>query len=69
MILSARSAEQWLAEVDHIIRNYRSADPKASPHAARQLAIKQLRDLGLTEGDALRYLGQGDVPGEKRLRG
>ena len=69
MISNTRSAEQWLEEVNQIVRSYRSADPKGSPHAAREAAIKQLRDLGLTEGDALRYLGEAGVPEEKRPRG
>jgi hypothetical protein len=62
MISSARSAEQWLAEVNQTIRTYRATDPRASIQAARQAAIKRLRDLGLTEGDALRYLGNADIP-------
>ena len=67
MISTARSAEQWFAEVNQIIRTYRAADPKVSTQSARQTAIKQLRDLGLTEGDALRYLkGKPDLPPDKR---
>jgi hypothetical protein len=64
MISRARSAEQWVAEVDQIIRTYRSADGGS----ARHLAIKQLRDLGLTEGDASRYLGKPGIPADKPKR-
>ena len=66
MIGSARSAEQWLTEVNQIVRNYRTAD--LGEQSARQIAIKKLKDLGLTEGDALRYLGKPDVVMEKRRR-
>src|SRR6185437_4741072 len=58
--------EQWVAEIDQIIRTYRSAD--AGRWSARQEAIKQLRDLGLTEGDALRYLGKPGMPAHKPKR-
>jgi hypothetical protein len=66
MISSARSAEQWLSEVDQIVRNYRTADSRFP--SARQVAIKKLRDLGLTEGDAVRYLGKPDVQSDKPAR-
>jgi hypothetical protein len=56
MISKVRSAEQWLAEVDRVVRNYRNADRKETIHPGRQAAIKRLKGLGLTEGDALRYL-------------
>ena len=65
MISNARSAEEWLTEVDQIIRTYQTAHPRSSIYSARQVAIKRLKDLGLTEGDALRYLhGKGVVPAE-----
>ena len=63
MVPTRRSAEQWLAEVNEIVRTYRTADPRFP--SARQIAMKQLRDLGLTEGDAVRYLGKADVPSDK----
>ena len=66
MIASARSAEQWLTEVNQIVRSYRTADPREQ--SSRQIAIKKLKDLGLTEGDALRYLGKPDMVTEKRKR-
>jgi hypothetical protein len=66
MITRARSAEQWLFEVDQIVRSYRTADSRG--WAARQEAIKQLKDLGLTEGDAARYLGKPDVQSDKAAR-
>lgn len=59
MISRPHSAEQWLQEVSEIIRTYRSADGRFP--SARQIAIKKLKDLGLTEGDALRYLSKPDV--------
>ena len=66
MISNVRSAEQWLAEVDRVLRIYRNADPKASIQSVRQAAIKRLKDLGLMEGDALRYLkGKVDLSSDK----
>jgi hypothetical protein len=66
VIASVRSAEQWLAELDRVIRIYRNVNAKESTQPVRQAAIKRLRDLGLTEGDALRYLkGKAEVPVDK----
>jgi hypothetical protein len=69
MASSVRSAEQWLMEVDRVIRIFRAADLKESVQSVRQAAIKRLKDLGLTEGDALRYLkSKPDTPAG-RVRG
>lgn len=52
------SAEEWQAELRAIIKKYReaaSAGP-VSAKAARDEAIAACRSLGLSEGDAQRYL-------------
>jgi hypothetical protein len=51
-----RSAEEWLAQVDEVIRAYRAADPRQLQLGPRQEAIDRLRMLGLSEGEAIRYL-------------
>lgn len=56
MISNVRSAEEWLAEVDRIIHAYRTSERKGPPSVTRQGAVKQLMELGLTVGDAWRYL-------------
>jgi hypothetical protein len=54
-----RSAEQWMAEFDEVLRRYRPALGDApSPHGAlnRTEAIAALRRLGFSSGEALRLL-------------
>ena len=56
MLANVRSAEQWLAEVDRIIRAYRTPERREPQPLTRQRAVKRLLELGLTEADARRYL-------------
>lgn len=53
----ARSAEDWLARLNRVIESYRE-QIRSCPTDERLLtaAIACLKDLGLNEGDALRYL-------------
>ena len=55
MLAKYRTAEEWLAEHDRIIREYRSSEPKVAP-ARRQRAIRRFADLGLSPGEAVHYL-------------
>jgi hypothetical protein len=57
MVARQRSAEEWVAELDGIINQYRNGDPRAAPLTLRQ-AIARLVELGVCEGDAVRYLDQ-----------
>ena len=52
-----RSAEEWVAELDSIINQYRNGAPRSAP-LTRQKAIAHLVELGVSEGDAVRYLDQ-----------
>ncbi len=62
MIPNVRSAEQWLAEVDRVIRAYRVPERREPVSMSRQAAVKRLIELGLTEGDARRYLDGRKAP-------
>jgi hypothetical protein len=55
MAASHLSAEEWLAELESIIRCYREWD--ALPLTRKQ-AFDRIIELGLSEGDAIRYLGK-----------
>jgi hypothetical protein len=55
MVARQRSAEEWVAELDGIINQYRNGEPRAAPLTRRQ-AIARLVELGCSEGDAVRYL-------------
>jgi hypothetical protein len=59
------SAEEWLAELEATIKAYRAADKvgPVSTASARSDATARTRKLGLTDGDASRYLD-----GKKGLR-
>ena len=57
MVARQRSAEEWVAELDSIINQYRNGEPRSAP-LTRRKAIERLVELGLTEGDAVRYLDQ-----------
>ena len=57
-MLKRRTSEEWLAEVNAIIRRYRSGYTErlgAGP-LTREEAIARLRRLGLTQGEAERWL-------------
>jgi len=53
-----KGAEAWLAEVDAIIRRYRLAAAQDGIDLTDLLAkaIRDLCDLGLTQGEAVKYL-------------
>jgi hypothetical protein len=55
-----RSSEEWLAAVDDIIRRYRTHSVELGRKAplTQEEAIAALRRLGLTTGDALRWLSE-----------
>jgi hypothetical protein len=58
-MMRIRSAEQWTAEFDEVLRRYRPALGEApAPHGAlnRVEAVAALRQLGFSSGDALRLL-------------
>jgi hypothetical protein len=55
MVSRPRSAEEWVAELDSIINQYRNGEPKGAPLTRKQ-AIGRLVELGFSEGDAVRYL-------------
>jgi hypothetical protein len=57
MVARQRSAEEWVAELDSIINQYRNGEPRAAP-LTRRKAIERLMELGVSEGDAVRYLDQ-----------
>jgi hypothetical protein len=51
------TAEDWVVEVTEIVRLYRRTSP--NPHAPAisfEDAVSRLRDLGLEDGDATRWL-------------
>jgi hypothetical protein len=56
MLAQHRTAEEWTAELDSIIDDYRNAAPKGAPRLSRQQAIERLVELGLSEGEAIYYL-------------
>ena len=54
-----QTAEDWIAAVTEIVRLYRGTSP--NPRARRISlgeAVKRMRELGLEEGDATRWLTQ-----------
>jgi hypothetical protein len=57
MVARRFSAEEWLAEVDSIINQYHEGTAHRSrTPLTRKQAIDRLVELGLSEGDAVRYL-------------
>ena len=56
--MKPKGAEAWLAEVDAIIRRYRLAAAQDDIDKSELLAkaIRDLCDLGLTQGEAVKYL-------------
>ena len=55
MVARQRTAEEWVAEFDSIINQYRNGEPKRAP-LTRGQAIERLVELGFSEGEAVRYL-------------
>ncbi len=56
MVARRLSAEEWMAEVDRIIHEYRGETGRRLPPLTRKQAIERLVELGFSEGDAIRYL-------------
>lgn len=56
MLPKVQSAEEWVAEVDRIVQSYRTQTALQPMAEYRQVAKDELRELGLTEADAIRYL-------------
>jgi hypothetical protein len=57
MVARRLSAEEWVAEVDRIINQYHEGSGhRAGIPMMRKQAIDRLVQLGLSEGDAARYL-------------
>jgi hypothetical protein len=57
MVAKHLSAEEWMAEVDRIIHEYRDETGRRGlPSLARKQAIERMVELGFSEGDAVRYL-------------
>jgi hypothetical protein len=57
-MIERRSAEEWLAEFEEILRRYRAAGGRTGEGEVltQQEAIARLRRLGFTVGEGLRLL-------------
>jgi hypothetical protein len=56
-VAKRRSAEEWMAEVDGIVHQYRGeSGSRGLPPLTRKQAIERMVELGFSEGDAIRYL-------------
>jgi hypothetical protein len=55
MLDRQRTAEEWLAELNRIMRDYRSTDVKGAA-GSRKRAIERLVDLGFSAGEAVHEL-------------
>jgi hypothetical protein len=56
-MISRRSAEEWVAAVNEIVRLYRgSAGNSDTDTISREEAVARLRELGVSEGEAARWL-------------
>jgi hypothetical protein len=57
MVVKRLSAEEWMANINRIIQQYRGEPTRRSlPPLTRKQAIEELVELGFSEGDAIRYL-------------
>jgi hypothetical protein len=56
MVARHPSAEEWMAAVDGIVHQYRGESGRRGPPLTRKQAIELMVELGLSEGDAIRYL-------------
>jgi hypothetical protein len=57
MVAGRPSAEEWVAQVDAILHQYRGDNGRSGlPALTRKQAIECLVELGFSEGDAIRYL-------------
>jgi len=57
-MMKIRSAEEYLAELEAILRRYRAgaAEANVAGRLTEEQAVAQLRRLGFTAGEALRLL-------------
>ena len=57
-MIERRSAEEWLADFDEVVRRYRLGPrrPGAGEALLQQEALARLRRLGFTVGEGLRLL-------------
>ncbi|HEV2548966.1 MAG TPA: hypothetical protein VGU20_16610 [Stellaceae bacterium] len=55
MLDRQRTAEEWLAELSRIMRDYRSTDLRGAA-GGRKRAIERLIDLGFSAGEAVHEL-------------
>ncbi len=56
MLSKHRTAEEWIAELDRIMHEYRSTDRKGAPSLSRAQAIQRLVELGFSAGEAIHCL-------------
>jgi hypothetical protein len=56
MVARHLSAEEWIAEIDRIIQQYRGETGRRLPPLTRKQAIERMIELGFSQGDAVRYL-------------
>ncbi len=56
-LTNVRGAEDWIVAVNDVVRRYRGISPN-SKHGKLGLreAVTRMRDLGLSQGDAIRWL-------------
>jgi len=55
MLARHRTAEEWLAEVNRVMRDYRSTELRGAA-GSRKRAIERLIDLGFSAGEAVHEL-------------
>jgi hypothetical protein len=55
LVRQQRTAEEWLAELNRIMREYRSTDLRGAA-GSRKRAIERLIDLGFSAGEAVHEL-------------
>jgi hypothetical protein len=55
MVARHRSAEEWVAELDSIIKHYLNGGPTSAPLTRKQ-AIARIVELDFSEREAERYL-------------
>lgn len=55
-MIKIRSAEEYLAELEEILRRYRIGAVEANARLTEEQALARLRRLGFTAGEALRLL-------------
>ncbi|HKT18050.1 MAG TPA: hypothetical protein VJR47_08415 [Stellaceae bacterium] len=55
-MIKIRSAEEYLAELEEILRRYRIGAVEANARLTEEQALVRLRRLGFTAGEALRLL-------------